>query len=238
MVVRSSSRSGGFNAPLSFKATRRGSFAMDIKRAEPQRLNTERYQSIDDTLPAMLPAITREEATRANRLLCKHFGKKCLGPVTMLNDVSAARTRACWLSPAPTRGSNHFKGWGRLIHDVSHRIFRRRHPSFRPHDGGHVTLEREIARYVVARGWLEGKLKPRIAHVKKLTADERRALLLQRTRASLDRWQMKCRRAENAIKKLKRKEAALVRRRVNERARVELGLSSAHRIGTTEQSSL
>jgi len=185
---------------------------MDIKTTLPPRTNTERYQIIDDTLPHTLPAITREEATRANQLLCRHFGKKRLGPVTMQNDVPTGRTRVCWLSPKPTDGSNHFKGWGRLIHDVSHRIFRRRHPSFRPHDGGHSTLEREIAEYVIAHGWLEGALRPRPAPaLKKLTSDERRALLLRRTQASLARWQAKSRRAQNAIKKLRRRETALAR---------------------------
>ena len=234
MVVRS--RSGGLKAPLFFN---KGSFAMDVKTTElKKRINTERYQSIDDTLPDTLPAITREEADRANRLLCKHFGRKSLGPVTMLADVYPGRTRVCWLSPKPTHGSNHFKGWGRLIHDISHRIFRRRHPHFRPHDGGHATLEREIAQYVVTRGWLEGKLKSRAAPLKKLSADERRALLLQRTQANLARWQAKSRRAENAIKKLKRKAAALVRRRVNEGAPTGLGSSSAVRGGTTERASI
>lgn len=168
--------------------------------------NTDRYQQVDDTLPATLPAITRDEATKAAHLICKKFGKKSLGPVTMTFNVTPYATRRCWLSPQPTRGSNHDKGWGRLIHDMSHWIFHKRHPHFRSHDGGHSTLEREIAEYVVAAGWLDGKLKPAVKT--KPTID----IKLQRIEANITRWESKHRRAMNALKKLKRKHAALTRR--------------------------
>jgi hypothetical protein len=182
---------------------------MDMQQTATRATNTGLYQLVDDALPDVLPAITREEAQRANELLCRHFGKVSMGPVTMLKVVAPRFTRRCWLSSEPTRGTNHRKGWGRLIHDVSHRIFRRRHPHFRPHAGGHATLEREIAQYVIAKGWLEGSL---IKRKLKVSRNEKRTVILKRTEACLARWESKYARAGNAIKKLKRRYAALKRR--------------------------
>ena len=125
--------------------------------------NDQRYVPVEQALPAELPAITREEADKACARIFRHFGAKALGGPNMLYDARWRRpTRRCWISPRPTKG--HDKGWGRLIHDASHIIFRRRHPSFRPHDGGHARLEREIAQYVVAQGWLTGSLKTKVPH--------------------------------------------------------------------------
>jgi hypothetical protein len=173
--------------------------------------NSERYQHVGNTLPAMLPAITRVEASKANRLICRHFGKRSLGPVTMLFDVEPyARVRVCWLSAKLSHGADHRKGWGRLIHDLSHYIFRRRHPHFRPHECGHATLEREIAAYVVSKGWLEGTLKPEVPA--KQTTEERRRASLERLEERLKRWDVKQRRANSAIKRLTRQRASLMRR--------------------------
>jgi hypothetical protein len=180
-------------------------------KAQVGLTNTERYQQVDNTLLVMLPAITRFEASKANRLICRHFGKRFLGPVTMLVDVEPyARVRVCWLSAKPTHGADHCKGWGRLIHDLSHYIFRRRHPRFRPHECGHATLEREIAAYVVSKGWLEGTLKPEVAA--KQTTEERRLASLERLDERLKRWDVKQRRASNIIKRLTRQRASLMRR--------------------------
>lgn len=114
--------------------------------------NDPRYAPVAAALPAVLPPITRAEATRANRKLTRHFGRRALGSPNQLWNVAPIRTRRCWVSPRPTTG--HLRGWGRLIHDVAHIVFRHRHPSFRPHAGGHAQLEREVAEYVVAKGWL------------------------------------------------------------------------------------
>jgi hypothetical protein len=102
-----------------------------------------------------------------------------------------------WISTKPTTG--HHKGWGRLIHDVSHIVFARRHPSFRPHDGGHAALEREVAEYVVAKGWLEPKpAKPE---------PDQRSIRYARVCERLKKWESKAKRAETAIKKLRRAKA-------------------------------
>jgi hypothetical protein len=167
--------------------------------------NDQRYVPVEQALPAELPAITREEADRAIKKIMAHFGSKALGGPSMMYDARWSRpARRCWLSTKPTTG--HYKGWGRLIHDASHIIFRKRHPSFRPHDGGHARLEREIAQFVATRCWLDGSLKAKAAP--KPTAVDK----LARIEARLSLWDSKRRRAETAIRKIKRQKYALTRR--------------------------
>ena len=169
--------------------------------------NDPRYDPVSATLPASLPAISREEAERAARLIVRTFGKRSDGGPNMAFNMKAPRAaRRCWISTKETVGPS--KGWGRLVHDLSHMIFRRRHPSFRPHDGGHATLEREIAEFVMSKGFLSGTLRPA---VKKPSTTEKRQARLARTEAGIERWQAKLKRAENAIRKLKRRQAALRR---------------------------
>lgn len=128
---------------------------------------------------SVLP-ITRIEAERAARALYRHFGGLRLGGPHM---GAPARfhgpARRCWITTRTNAGLN--KGWQRLVHDVSHRIFARRHPGFRPHAGGHATLEWEMAQFVVQSGWLAGELKPAVRA--KPTADERRASRIRRPRS-------------------------------------------------------
>ena len=172
--------------------------------------NDPRYAPVAQALPEVLPAITRVEATRYYGMLVRHFGRASMMPVGVaearnnkpvpVNYVSTGRR--CWASTKPTRG--HFTGWGRMIHDASHHVFRYRHPSARPHDGGHATLEREMAAYVMARGWLNPK--PAKVTAKPAPSDKLAAI-----DAKLKRWQTKAKRAATAIKKLNRQRARIVR---------------------------
>lgn len=164
-----------------------------------------RYKGVALALPEVMPPITRYEAERASRLLVKRFGKRRDGSPAMLYDVRPPKVRRCWISHVPTR--DHFKGWGRLIHDVSHDIFERRHPNARPHDGGHATLERELAQAVVEFGWLEGTLKE--TKSPPLTVEQKRQTRMLRILAGIERWERKLKRAENALRKLRRRKAAL-----------------------------
>lgn len=174
--------------------------------------NDPRYAPVGATLPATLPPITKVEALRAYRRLVRAFGGLAHMPVTVaegrgrpiISKRGAART--CWASTKPTTG--HSKGWGRLIHDASHYVFRIRHPHARPHDGGHATLEREMAEYVAARPeWLGGLLKP----IERKAPKPDAAARLARVDAAIVRWQVKEHRAINALRKLKRKRARLDR---------------------------
>jgi hypothetical protein len=153
------------------------------------------YQPVRDALPPTLPPITREEARRAVARLYRKFGKLDSGRVLKPHPV-----RRCWISTEPTSG--HWKGWGRLIHDVSHHIFGRVYPNKRPHDKLHSHYESEIARYVASTDWLQGGLKPK--QKRKPTLDERRAEKARRYEDALKRWRAKAKRADTAIRKYER----------------------------------
>ena len=127
--------------------------------------NDPRYADVNDGF--IYPAITREQAAAALKAIIGRFGR--------LEDASAVRTRRMgttpgssnivrfwtdgkgyrrvWISRKPCAGVD--KGWGRLIHDAAHMVFRYRHPSWRPHAPGHEKLEYEIAQY--ARAELIGR---------------------------------------------------------------------------------
>jgi len=170
--------------------------------------NAARYRRVDDALPRVLPPLTAHEAERAARAIYRKFAKpdgrkKPFGARTYYRRdwcgrTTTAKHRRCWLSTKPTAGND--RGWGRLIHDCSHDIFRLTYPNRNPHDPLHAPFEIDIARYVVERGWLDGKLKPK-AKVKP-TREQKRATDLARTEAAIARWTTKKKRAETALKKL------------------------------------
>jgi hypothetical protein len=154
------------------------------------------YEVANTLWPAVVPAITREEAKRAVARLWRKFT-----PATHHHRGSGYyRVRRCWISPRPTNRLD--RGWRRLVHDVSHRVNLILYPhatGHRHHNGQHAELETDMVKFVLASGWLEGKLRPKVK-VKARPFDSDKVASLQ---ARLAVWDSKRRRAENAIKKLK-----------------------------------
>jgi hypothetical protein len=162
-----------------------------------------RYKVANDLHALGYPAVTRVEAGKAAKILIRVFGKRedaSASRETNMNDVHFvgwldARdhgARKCWASSKPTRGNN--TGWGRLIHDIGHMVYRYRHPGNRPHGAGEEAIETHVAYYVrFQTDWLTGGLaeKPRQKPHKIPMLEER-----------LANWEAKQRRAETAIKKL------------------------------------
>jgi len=103
-------------------------------------------------------------------------------------------TRRCWASTRPTTG--HDRGFGRLIHDVSHVVHRFRHPKERPHGHLHSAIEREIADYVQAQLW-HLPSEPKVASLEERRA-ERLVRLIDRRKA----WTTKAKRAATALRKI------------------------------------
>lgn len=161
-----------------------------------------RYEPVRQTLPGVLPPITRHEAQAAVRALYRKFGKLDSG-----RQLKPYPVRRCWISPKPTAG--HHKGWGRLVHDVSHLIFRATYPRKRPHDVLHARYETDVAAYVAASGWLHGSLRqaPKAAP----TRDQKMAAELVKVEARLKSWRTKAKRAATAIKKLERSKKSLLK---------------------------
>lgn len=163
------------------------------------------------------PPLTRKDAYQVARRLLRKLGsptfcavrdiKEDGNPVlpsrVVLDNIFAfyidhntSKGRTCWASAKPTTG--HDKGWGRLIHDVSHMLQQYRHPGERPHGGSHHSIEREVAMCVDTSGYI------RAFTPQKINREAGRAARLIRQRARLDRWVAKRKRADTAIKKLTR----------------------------------
>ena len=168
-----------------------------------------RYLTVDAVWEsvACVPPITRAEATVASRKLYRHFGGRGEHDHQRYR-VKPEPVRRCWITSKPGAGLD--RGWRRLVHDVSHRIFRYRHPGWRPHHPQHALLELELATYVVTQtDWLTGGLAPKPKVARDLVA-ERRA----RVEARLASWESRLRRAQKAVAKLRRQLAYYDRRAV------------------------
>lgn len=133
-------------------------------------MTAERYNEVNVLHDLGYPSITRAEAGKVAKILIRAFGSPQDAAVRSayvgngeFKFHSARRSelnrklrwwtsghrsgaRRVWVSTKPTTG--HHRGWGRLIHDVGHMVFRWRHPNFRPHDHGEEQVELDIARYV------------------------------------------------------------------------------------------
>lgn len=171
-----------------------------------------RYTGVALMLPQVLPPITKVAALKAYRRLVRAFGGTEHIPVGVLENrggrpIRSNRTmaRTCWASTLPT--TSHLKGWGRLIHDASHYVFEKRHPSARPHDGGHAQLETQMAHYVAKHGLID-RLAPKPTP-KRVKVDN--SVKLAKTDAAIKRWQTKAKRAATALRKLNAKRKRILK---------------------------
>lgn len=168
----------------------------------------EQYSAVDmrgahdgSIWPASVPALTGPEALRAGRRLWRFaMGETFSGRVEITSG-----NRSNWM-----RGGvlyvNPGKGWRELVHDLSHYFVYRANPGERPHSKFHGRFEAKLAREVVRRGWLDGKLRDRpkaatVARPADALHDKRRAMLA-RIDAGLERWERKAERARRALAKL------------------------------------
>lgn len=166
--------------------------------------NDSRYADIN---AVNYPSCSNLEANRAMKSILTTIGR-------ISNNYPAQKTNAIWkwtygvrrvwISKKPTTGIR--KGWGRLIHDASHLIFKARRPNARPHDHGHADVEREVLLFCQQRGYLDGALTP-----KKITYEEKRARKSASIDARIRSWETKLKRATNALKKLKKQRKAFDR---------------------------
>jgi len=96
---------------------------------------------------------------------------------------------------------NTRRGWWLMVHDLAHQLHQIKNPGLRPHDPKQALIERAMIEEVVMRGWLsEAPGSRREAKPVRDIKRERYARVLARLAA----WQKKKRRAETAIRKLKR----------------------------------
>ena len=163
----------------------------------------EWYERVNSTWPAEVPVLTADEAERATRKLYRFvIGRKLDIPIeiTSGNRYTYARgglNRRLYVNPGATR---HGGGWKALVHDLSHWLHRKVNYEDAPHDKSHARLELKLTKEVVKRGWLNGTLKT-VAKEAPPPQDTKLQQLL-RTESAIQRWEIKLRRAQNALKKL------------------------------------
>lgn len=145
------------------------------------------YSAVNLLYPKPVPPCSRIEAGRAARRLMKHFAQ-----------CDSRWLRRCWITPEPT--ANLDRGWPRLVHDIAHRVFILKNRGIARHHGGwHAELELEIAQYVLAHGWLDGKLKPPATAAMPL--DQRRARRLAHAQTMLATWERRAKIAQGRIRR-------------------------------------
>lgn len=165
------------------------------------------YTPVAAALPATLPPITREQSIRLCRALIRAFRHD--KPITRWLARATTKGRACWISRTARTSDHVTRGVARVIHDVSHEIFRSIYPSRRPHDPLHVRYEADMAAWVAQRldrFTAPPKVKPRP------TTAQKRSEALARTEAAIKRWESKERRAKNALRKLRARQRQQARK--------------------------
>lgn len=158
---------------------------------------------------ALWPADIRERpltALEAIRAACKLYrfvtGRTISAKhvrLTSGNRSTDIRSGVLFVNPQGAKRDTH-RGWEALVHDLSHRLINT------AHGGEHARLEIRMIKEVVKRGWLDGTLRdaPKAA----APAVDPRNVKRARTVAAIARWETKARRAENALRKLRRSLAA------------------------------
>lgn len=156
----------------------------------------EWYRRANACWPAQVPDLTAEEAERAARRLYRFVTRRTwTGRVKV---SSGNRYTKIWSS---TIVVNPDRGWRSLVHQMSHRL--EGYAGTRGHNAKHARLEMRMIKEVVRRGWLDGKLKAAPKAPK--PQPDVRALRKARTEAAIGRWEAKKRRAEAALRKLRKR---------------------------------
>lgn len=160
-------------------------------------MSRQQYQTVNAQWPDKLPPLTAQEAVAAVKRLWRFAMKRPL-PTRRWRFTSGNRYNNLY------RGIiNPERGWHDLVHHVSHRCHARLYPGEKAHDefGRHAFLEKQMIQHVIASGWLDGKLRrDRPAKPK----PDVRAIRHQRVVARIEAWESKRKRAETALRKLRR----------------------------------
>lgn len=154
-----------------------------------------------------LAPITMVQSTKLFRKLVMKFGGR-----HMLSRIPYYYRdgRRVWASPQILVASSSLhdinRGLGRMVHDCSHFVFERLHPTFKTHSAAHAELEQEMITHVIEQGWhLPKPVKP------KPTASELQRQELQRVLELQQKWETKQKRAHTALTKLRLKRRRLER---------------------------
>lgn len=144
---------------------------------------------------AKLPPISATAATSIFKKLVRKYGGR-----RMRLPSYAHRVNRSWAAPAGSDTSSpRAKGLPRMVHDASHWVFYKLHPTFKSHSAAHADLEKQMIECVLASGWHVPK------PVSMPAADDVVSAELANVEARIKRWQTKAKRAATALRNLDRK---------------------------------
>tara|TARA_S200002703_G_scaffold150990_1_gene149881 strand:- start:2137 stop:2712 length:576 start_codon:yes stop_codon:yes gene_type:complete len=173
-----------------------------------EKASRKTYGQVNRMWPDNLPYLESDEALRAYKRLVNKFGKKetmhpTLGWRKRKLHPGIKKPRKCWVCLSGDSSSLR-RGWRRLVHDVSHRIYDWRFPkSNRHHDIAQARIEQEMSQFVIDSGWLDGKLKSKSKA--KPTKDEKQNVKIISLEKLIKSWETKEKRAKTYINKYKTK---------------------------------
>lgn len=159
------------------------------------------YEIVNRAWPDVVPPLTEQEAISAARRLYRWGAKRAWKGKVVIKKM---RGRSIDFGTLEMRVDPR-RGWHGIVHSMSHRIhfWKNRHRrDYGPHDWRHEALELALIRHVVSKGWLEGRLR---REPKPKPEVDPTQVARERTLASISRWSTKAKRAENALRKLRRR---------------------------------
>lgn len=120
--------------------------------------DAETWEKLVNTQFEGNPILSGEDSLAAARKLYRHaMGKAWTGRVQLVSGNRYTWVRRGVLHVNPDKSEVHARGLRAIIHDLSHYAHRWLHPNDAPHSIRQARLERDLARFAVARGWHEGK---------------------------------------------------------------------------------
>ena len=166
--------------------------------------NRERYQRVDRSWPEFVPALTEAEAIAVSKRLWrtatgKPWEKNRKISFTSGNRHSQFAYNSFVINCDPHRRGIY--GWKWLVHTISHRTHRIVNKGHDHHGLAHASHEAWLVHEVVSRGWLDGRFK---RQEKAKPAVDTKQVRYKRIVARIAAWQTKAKRAETALKKLRK----------------------------------
>lgn len=164
-----------------------------------------KYAAVNGQWPDVIPDLEPEEAISAAKRLYRFAMKKPWKgkwKATSGRRYTWPRGSTFYVNPKREAWGDATAGWRDLVHMLSHYAHRQLHPRAKPHAGSHHFLEKEMVEYVIKSGWLDGRLRK-----KSTPKPDHRDVRRERTAASIKRWETKMKRAETALRKLKKRAA-------------------------------
>lgn len=175
------------------------------------------YKDVCSAWPTPTPIPTPKEAIAGVKRLVRvahrhakeegiHFGlAKYRYKITSGNRQTWVHNWVWHVNPNERRGAG---GWAEIVHSVSHWAIRKYWPKENPHGPRHVFIEKMLADYAI-KHFLGGKL---IRPTKEKLPVDVKMVRAARVAKRIKVWEAKKRRAENAIRKLRKQERYYDRR--------------------------